>query len=71
MTRVPTAVWFLFSEEEQPLGQVYRYDDEAAPTAGAVLSDGARWKRAEVAEFEELLSTCVMRRFRVVVRVLE
>jgi hypothetical protein len=71
MTRIPTAVWFLRTVDEQPLGQVYRYEGEWVPAAGTVLTDGATWKRAEVVEYEELLSTCAMRRFRVVVRLLE
>ena len=37
---------------------------------GSVLTDGASWNRAEVVEYQELISTCAMRRFRVVVRVL-
>ena len=41
------------------------------PVPGVVLTDGASWNRAEVVEYEELLSTCAMRRFRVVVRLLE
>lgn len=71
MTRIPAAVWFLHTIDDQPLGQVYRYEGDEVPAAGTALTDGATWKRAEVVEYEELLSTCAMRRFRVLVRVLE
>lgn len=67
----PTAVWFLISQEGQPLGQVYRGKEEALPLAGVRLTNGPAWKRIEVVESRELASTCGLRRFRVVVRVLE
>ena len=63
------AVWFLYSEGDQPLGQVYRGKEAAIPTVGGLISNGARWKSAEVVSFEELAATCAMKRFRVVVRV--
>jgi hypothetical protein len=71
MTRIPAAAWFLRTEDGQPLGQLYRYEGDEMPVTGVVLTDGASWNRAEVVEYEELLSTCAMRRFRVVVRLLE
>jgi hypothetical protein len=71
MTRIPAAVWFLRTEDDMPLGQLYRYEGEEVPVADAVVTDGASWKSAEVVEFEELMSTCAMRRFRVVVHLLE
>ena len=64
------AAWFVKSESGEPLGQIYRGSDVAAPTAGAVLEDEARWGRAEVVSFREMGPTCAMRRFAVVVRVL-
>ena len=69
-TCLPVAVWFLYSEEGEPLGQVYRAKDEAAPAVGDRLTGAAAWASAEVVEFTELSPTCAMRRFRVVVRVL-
>ena len=66
----PAAVWFLYSEDNTPLGQVYRDEEDAVPSVGTRLTDGERWDASEVVSFEELASTCAMRRFRVVVRVL-
>lgn len=67
----PAAVWFLYSEDESPLGQVYRNLDDAVPSIGSRLADGERWDVAEVVSFEELATTCAMRRFRVVIRILK
>ena len=61
-------VWFVFSEENEPLGLLYRREGEALPVVGAEVADGAQWKTAEVVSFDELPSACAMRRFRVVVR---
>ena len=63
------AIWFLFSEENEPLGQVYRPTENAAPTVGTRITNGSGWSVAQVVEFRELASACAMRRFRVVVRV--
>ena len=63
------AVWFLHSEEGEPLGPVFRTQAEAIPAAGTLVANGASWKSAEVIEFAELRATCAVRRFRVVVRV--
>lgn len=63
------AVWFLYSEQREPLGQIYRGEGKAVPEVGAKLTDGGKWRTAEVVEFEELRSACAMRRFSVVVRV--
>ena len=62
------AAWYLKSEGNEPLGQVYRDLNEVAPVLGAPLRDGERWGALEIVSFEELASTCEMRRFRVVVR---
>ena len=67
----PAAVWFLYSEDDLPLGQVYRSQGDAVPTIGSQIADGERWNAAEVVSFEELATTCAMRRFRVVLRVLQ
>ena len=61
-------VWFLSFEENEPLGQVYRRAEEVGPIVGAKLTDGPRWRSVEIIGFEELRSTCEMRRFKVVVR---
>ena len=52
------------------MGQLYRSEDLAVPVVGGRITDGDRWAHAEVVDFEELVATCAMRRFRVVVRVL-
>ena len=66
-TCLPTTAWFLFDEDGQALGQVYRPE---APQVGVRIEGGARFEAAEVVEFTELQATCAMRRFRVDVRVL-
>ena len=70
-TCLPVTLWFLYSECGEPLGQEYRSGEEAVPSVGARLDNSARWKSAEVVEFSELRATCSMRRFRVVMRVME
>jgi hypothetical protein len=64
------AAWFVKSESGEPLGQIYRDEDVAAPIAGGVIEDETRWGKAEVVSFKEMGPTCAMRRFAVVVRVL-
>ena len=65
-----TAAWFLFSEENKPLGQISRRDgDDPIPSVGQELQGGASWSTATVMEFEEVRATCGVRRFRLVVRV--
>ena len=66
----PAAVWFLYSEDESPLGQVYRNRDDAVPSIGSQLADGERWSTAEIVSFQEMATSCAMRRFRVVIRIL-
>ena len=41
------------------------------PTIGSRIADGERWNAAEIVSFEELATSCAMRRFRVVLRVLQ
>ena len=65
---MPVAVWFLYSERGQPLGQVYRPEEDALPTVGARIDDGPNGESFDVVEFSELRATCAMRRFKVVVR---
>jgi hypothetical protein len=67
-TCLPAAVWFLFSEQGEPLGQTYRGRGHAVPAVGEPLADGDGWAGGVVVGFTELAATCAMRRFRVVVR---
>jgi hypothetical protein len=64
----PAAVWYLVSDAGAPLGQVYRKEGEAEPQQGHRLSGDAHWDGATVASFTELSPTCLIRRFRVVVK---
>ena len=66
-TCLPTTTWFLYSEDDVPLGRVYR---RSAPQAEAQIEDRPGFASAEVVSFTELRATCAMRRFKVVVRVL-
>jgi hypothetical protein len=65
------ASWFVKSEGGEPLGQIYRGEEAAVPSPGSVLTTEAKWRSAEVVSFRELGPTCSIRRFAVVVRVLE
>ena len=67
-TCLPVAVWFLYSEQDEPLGQAYRAKEDTIPTMGAKIDNGPNGESVEVVEFSELRATCAMRRFRVVVR---
>ena len=67
-TCLPVAVWFLYSEQDEPLGQVYRAKEDAVPTMGVKIDNRPNGESVEVVEFSELRATCAMRRFRVVVR---
>lgn len=66
-----SASWFLVSEDGAPLGQIYCKDGRIEPTVGETLENGQKWKQAEVLSFEELRASCGMRRFKIVVRVIE
>ena len=66
-----TASWFLLSEDGGPLGQIYRSGERVEPVVGEMLANNQRWKRAEVVSFRELPSTCAMRRFQVIIRIVE
>ena len=70
-TCLPVAVWFLYSAEGEALGSVYRREVEAVPEVGLRLTFGDGATLLEVMEYEEIRATCAMRRFRVVVRVVE
>ena len=64
-TCLPTTRWYLYSENDEPLGSVYR---SALPEAGARIEDRPEFTAAQVVSFTELRATCAMRRFKVVVR---
>ncbi|MDA1129512.1 MAG: hypothetical protein O2913_12565 [Chloroflexi bacterium] len=64
-TCLPTTTWYLYSEEDEPFGSIYR---GALPEVGATIEDGPGFKTAHIVSFTELRATCAMRRFRVVVR---
>ncbi len=66
-TCLPTTAWYLFSEEDEPLGQIYR---AGLPVVDAQIERGQGFETAQVVSFTELRATCAMRRFRVVVRIL-
>jgi len=54
-TCLPTTTWFLYSEDDVPLGRIYRSSD---PQVEVRVEDGPGF------------GSCAMRRFKVVVRVL-
>ncbi len=54
---MPLAVWFLYSERDQPLGQVYRREEDAVPSVGARIDNGPNGKRFEAIEFGEMRAT--------------
>jgi hypothetical protein len=64
-TCLPTTTWFLYSEDDQPMGSIYR---KALPEAGAQIDEREGFAAAQVVSFTELRATCAMRRFKVVVR---
>ena len=41
-TCLPVAVWFLYSDEEEPLGQMYQRGGDAIPVAGDRLGHKGR-----------------------------
>ena len=67
-TEAIEAVWFLYSEDEQPMGRVYRREGEPAPAIGLRFRHGDGEAEVEIVRCRELGPTCLMRRFRVVVR---
>ncbi len=65
-TCLPVAVWYLYSETEEPLGQTYRGGEDAVPAPGDPIEHAE--KRFEVVSYTELRASCATRRFSVVVR---
>lgn len=66
-TCLPTTTWFLYSEEDVPVGRIYR---SGSPQVDVQIQEGLGLATAQVVSFTELRATCAMRRFKVVVRVL-
>ena len=66
-TCLPTTTWFLYSEDDVPLGRVYRSGD---PQIAARIDKGPGFAYAQIVSFTELRATCAMRRFKVIVQVL-
>ncbi|MBS32914.1 MAG: hypothetical protein CMO68_00710 [Verrucomicrobiales bacterium] len=64
-TCLPTTQWYLYSEEDEPLGSRYT---SAIPEVGATVEDAGELGTAEIVKVTELRATCAMRRFRVDVR---
>jgi hypothetical protein len=60
------AVWYLYSETEEPLGQTYRGGEDAVPAPGDPIEHAE--KRFEVVSHTEPRGSCAMRRFGVVLR---
>lgn len=68
-TEAISAVWFLYSEANEPMGRLYRREGEGQPVVGATItSDELELGSAEIVEARELTPTCLMRRFRVTIR---
>ena len=67
-TAAVSAVWFVYSEQNKPLGRLYVSEGADPPAAGAPIADGDGWQDAEIAAVRELAPTCAMRRWRVTVR---
>ena len=65
-----TTTWFLYTEDREPMGKIFRSGEEALPCIGARLTNGAKWSAAEVVSFKELAAACDMRRFEVTIRLL-
>ena len=61
---LPTTVWFLVSEDGDPLGQTYA----PAPEVGQEVRRPEAVAGWVVVTLEELRAACAMRRFRVVIR---
>ena len=66
-TCLPTTTWYLFSEDGESLGQIYR---RGVPEVDTEIQGREHFQTGRVVSFSELRATCAMRRFRVVVRVL-
>ena len=66
-TQAIETVWFVYSEQGEPLGRLYMEEGAPAPEAGAAIPDGEGWTSAVITAVRELAPTCAMRRFRVTI----
>ena len=66
-TQAIETVWFVYSEQGNPLGRLYRDEGAPAPEVGARMPDGDGWTSAVITAVRELAPTCAMRRFRVTI----
>ena len=66
-TQAIETVWFVYSEQGEPLGRLYREEGAPDPEVGARMPDGDGWTSAVITEVRELAPTCAMRRFRVTI----
>jgi hypothetical protein len=64
------ATWFVYSEDGKTIGRIRRKAEDAVPDVGGIIEDGKGFDSAEVLSFQELSPTCMMRRYKVVVRVI-
>ena len=66
-TQAIETVWFVYSEQGEPLGRLYREEGAPDPEVGARMPDGDGWPSATITAVRELAPTCAMRRFRVTI----
>jgi hypothetical protein len=66
-TQAIETVWFVYSEQGEPLGRLYMEEGAPAPEVGAAIPDGEGWTPAVITAVRELAPTCAMRRFRVTI----
>ena len=66
-TQAIETVWFVYSEQGEPLGRLYREEGAPDPEVGARMPDGDGWRSTTITAVRELAPTCAMRRFRVTI----
>ena len=66
-TQAIETVWFVYSEQGEPLGRLYREEGAPDPEGGARMPEGDGWANATITAVRELAPTCAMRRFRVTI----
>ena len=66
-TQAIETVWFVYSEQGEPLGRLYREEGAPDPEVGARMPDGDGWRSDTITAVRELAPTCAMRRFRVTI----
>ena len=66
-TQAIETVWFVYSEQGEPIGRLYREEGAPDPEVGARMPEGEGWASATITAVRELAPTCAMRRFRVTI----